>query len=82
VPPVKTTLPPESKRFIKNMEQTFHLVMKPYKQYSRFKEIINRVNEAAINRRSIEIVYYTMSRKKESKRKVDPYKIWFFNGTF
>ena len=56
--------------------------MKPYKQYSKFKEIINRVNDAAIKKKSIEIVYYTMSRKKESKRKVDPYKIWFFNGTF
>ncbi|MFC1868759.1 helix-turn-helix transcriptional regulator [Thermodesulfobacteriota bacterium] len=79
---VKTTLPPESKKFIKSMEQTLHLGMKPYKQYSKFKEIINRVNEAAINKKSIEMVYYTMSRKKESKRKVDPYKIWFFNGTF
>ena len=79
---VKTTLPPESKKFIKNVEQTLHLGMKPYKQYSKFKEIINRVNDAAINKKSIEIVYYTMSRKKESKRKVDPYKIWFLNGTF
>lgn len=79
---VKTTLPPESKKFIKNIEQTLHLGMKPYKQYSKFKEIINRVNDAAINKRAIEIVYYTMSRKKESRRKVDPYKIWFFNGTF
>ena len=79
---VKTTLPPESKKFIKNVEQTLHLGMKPYKQYSKFKEIINRVNDAAINKKSIEMVYYTMSRKKESKRKVDPYKIWFLNGTF
>ena len=23
-----------------------------------------------------------MSRKKKTKRKVDPYNIWFFNGTF
>ena len=23
-----------------------------------------------------------MSRKKEGRRKVDPYRIWFFNGTF
>ncbi|MGD8388780.1 MAG: WYL domain-containing protein, partial [Desulfobacteraceae bacterium] len=23
-----------------------------------------------------------MSRKKESRRRVDPYRIWFFNGTF
>jgi predicted DNA-binding transcriptional regulator YafY len=79
---VKATLPPESKRFIKNVEQTLHLGMKPYKEYSKFKEIINRVNDAAINKKSIEMVYFTMSRKKESKRKVDPYKIWFFNGTF
>jgi len=78
---VKTTLPPESKKFIKNVEQTLHLGMKPYKQYSKFKEIINRVNDAAIKKKSIEIVYYTMSRKKESKRKVDPYKIWFYEGT-
>ena len=28
------------------------------------------------------MVYYTMSRKKESTRKVDPYKIWFFNAPF
>ena len=40
------------------------------------------MNDAATGRKTIEIVYYTMSRKKETKRKVDPYRIWFFNGTF
>ena len=79
---VKTTLPPESIKYLKNVEQTLHLGVKPYKEYGKFKEILNRVNEAAINRKSIEIVYYTMSRKKESTRRVDPYRIWFFNGTF
>ena len=79
---VRTTLPPESKKYLKNVEQTLHLGLKPFKEYSKFKEIINRVNEAAIKKLSIEIVYYTMSRKKESRRKVDPYKVWFFNGTF
>jgi len=79
---IKTTIPPESVKYLKNVEQTLHLGLKPYKKYGKFKEIINRVNDAAINKKSIEIVYYTMSRKKESKRKVDPYKVWFFNGTF
>ena len=79
---VKATLPPESKNFIKNVEQTLHLGIKPYKQYSKFREIINRVNDASLNRKTVEMVYYTMSRKKESTRKVDPYKIWFLNGTF
>ena len=40
------------------------------------------MNEAAVKKRSIEIVYFTMSRNKETWRKVDPYRIWFFNGTF
>ncbi len=79
---VKTTLPPESIKYLNNVEQTLHLGVKPYKEYGKFKEILNRVNDAAINRKSIEIVYYTMSRKKETRRRVDPYRIWFFNGTF
>ncbi len=79
---VKTTLPPESNKFIKNVEQTLHIGMKPHNKYSKFKEIIKQVNDAAVHKKTIEIVYYAMSRKKESKRKVDPYKIWFFNGTF
>ena len=79
---IKTTIPPESKKYLKNVEQILHVGLKPYKEYSKFKEIINRVNEATQKKKSIDIVYYTMSRKKESKRKVDPYRIWFFNGTF
>jgi len=55
--------------------------MKPYKEYGKFKEILNRVNEAAINRKSIEIVCYTMSRKKETRRRVDPHRISLFFTT-
>lgn len=79
---IKTTLPPESTKYLNTVEQTLHLGLKPFKEYGKFREIINRVNEAAIKKTSIEIVYYTMSRKKESRRKVDPYRIWFFSGTF
>ena len=79
---IKATLPPESIKYLKNVEQTLHIGLKPYKEYGKFKEIINRAESAAINKKSIEIVYYTMSRKKEARRRVDPYKIWFFNGTF
>jgi len=75
---VKTTLPPESIKYLENVEQTLHMGMKPYKEYGKFKGILNRVNDAAVNRKSIEIVYYTMSRRKESRRLVDPYRIWFF----
>lgn len=57
------------------------MAVKPYKEYGKFKEILNQENSAAVNRITIEMVYYNMSRKKETRRQVGPYRIWFFNGT-
>ena len=79
---IRTTLPPESVKYLQEVEQTLHLEIKPFKEYEKFREIINRVNDAAVKKRRVEIVYYTMSRKKETRRKVDPYRIWFFDGSF
>jgi len=45
---VKTTLPPESIKYLKNVEQTLHLCMKPYKEYGKFKKILNWVNEQVL----------------------------------
>jgi predicted DNA-binding transcriptional regulator YafY len=79
---IKTTIPPESLKYLEQVQQTLHVGIKPFKDYARFRGIIDRVTDAAVKKRSIEIVYYTMSRKKESRRRVDPYRVWFFNGTF
>ena len=79
---IKTTLPAESLRYLSSVQKTLHVELRPYKEYGKFKEIINRVNQAALERESIEMVYFTMGRKKETKRKVDPYRILFSNGTF
>jgi predicted DNA-binding transcriptional regulator YafY len=79
---IKATLPPDSEEFLKNVQNTLYVSQKQYKEYGKAKGSINMVNDAAIRKRSIEINYYSMSHKKESVRKVDPYRIWFFNGTF
>lgn len=78
---VRSTLPPESLSYLRRIEQTFHIGFKPFKDYSRFKEIIKQINDAVLKLRVIEIRYYSMSSKQETTRKVDPYKVWFFNGT-
>ena len=78
---VRSTLPPESLSYLRRIEQTFHVGFKPLKHYSCFKEIIKQINEAVLNVRVLEMRYYSMSSKRERTRKVDPYKVWFFNGT-
>ncbi len=79
---MRTTLPPESVAYLERVEQTLHVGVKPYKDYGRFREMIQRAEAATEGRRTLEIVYYTMSRRSESRRRVDPYRIWFFKGTF
>jgi len=80
---IKSTLPPESLAYMDQVEQTLHIGFKPYKDYSRFKEIIRRINDATLNQRTIDMIYKTMSRGgEENRRQVDPYRVMFFNGTF
>jgi predicted DNA-binding transcriptional regulator YafY len=79
---IKATLPAESKKYLKQIETSLRAGSGPHKNYDKFRETIETLNEAVINKKVVEIVYYTMSRKKVSQRKVAPYKLWFYNGTF
>lgn len=79
---IKAMLPPDSLKFLKNLEHIFYIGFKPSMDYGKFREIIQKLNKSLDNRNTIEMLYYSMWRKKETWRKVDPYCIWFFNGTF
>ena len=79
---IKTTLPNESKKYLKQIEKSLRAGTGPHKKYDKFKDTIETLNEAVINKKVVEIVYYTMSRKKVTQRKVAPYKLWFYDGTF
>jgi predicted DNA-binding transcriptional regulator YafY len=79
---IKTTLPPESKEYLSKIQRSLRAAPKPYKKYSQFENIIEQVNAAVINKRIVEIIYYSMGRQKVTQREVVPYKIWFFDGGF
>jgi predicted DNA-binding transcriptional regulator YafY len=79
---IKTTLPDEYITYLGQIEKSLVVRSKPHKQYAQLRNVIEKVSQAAIDRNYIQIDYYTMSRKKKARRKVAPYKIWFFDGTF
>ena len=79
---IKATLPPEYMTYLRHVESSLKVDLKPTKDYSRFGEIIDQINEAILHRRQVRISYFVMSRRKTSQRVVDPYKLWFFDGTF
>ena len=79
---IKATLPAETIQYLDRIEDSLEVGSKPYKQYEQLRDSIDRISEATIHRKIIEIDYFTMSRKEETRRKVAPYKIWFFDGAF
>jgi predicted DNA-binding transcriptional regulator YafY len=79
---IKATLPPEYMTYLRHVESSLKVDLKPTKDYSQFREIIDQINEAILNRRHVRITYFVMSRKKTSQRMVAPYRLWFFDGTF
>ncbi|MFH2130198.1 MAG: WYL domain-containing transcriptional regulator [bacterium] len=78
---VRSTLPPRTLEYLGRIESAFSVGIKPYKDYARFREIMNQVNQAITEGRRLEMAYHPLRRDKETLRVVDPYKIWFFEGT-
>jgi len=78
---VTATLPPETLSYLDRMRSSFSMKSKSYKDYGRFREMISQVNRAAMECRTIEIAYHSLRGDSATIRKVDPYKIWFYDGT-
>ena len=79
---IKTTLPDEYLDYLDQIEESLAVRTKPYKQYSQLRDMIEQISAAAVQKKWIDLDYYTISRQTKTRRKVAPYKIWFFNGTF
>jgi len=79
---IKATLPAETIHYLDRLEDSFEVGSKPYRPCGQLRDSIDTISEAAAQRKIIEIEYFTMSRKEKTRRKVAPYKIWFFDGAF
>ncbi len=78
---IQATLPPQALSYLDQIQSVFHVGIRPYKEYGKFREILNQVSTAALECRCIEMVYHSLHRKEKTIRKVDPYKVWFYDGT-
>jgi predicted DNA-binding transcriptional regulator YafY len=79
---IRTTLPPPTVSYIDRMAETFRVRSRGYRRAGAGSVAVNQIHEAILQRHSLDIVYYTMSRNQEDKRRVDPYKLLFFDGAF
>ncbi len=74
------SLSEETRNLVEHFENVLEFGLKPKKDFSRHREILHQVNKACSERRRVEMVYYTFSRDQETRRRLDPYRIWYYDG--
>jgi predicted DNA-binding transcriptional regulator YafY len=79
---IKTTLPEEYLTALEQFQKGFGVGLKPHKDYEGTGQTIRLINQAVMDQKYIVIDYFTMSRNQQTRRRVAPYKVWFFDDTF
>ncbi len=79
---VKATLPDAYVDYLKKIENSMAVGVRARKTYQQFQKTLTAVQDAVQRQCHIEIDYFTMSRGKSTRRRVAPYKIWFYKETF
>ncbi len=73
-------LPAEAGEYLENLQSVFSAGIGPHKRYREHRETIDQLARAIKSHRTAEIRYYSASRDKMRRRKVDPYHLWFASG--
>jgi predicted DNA-binding transcriptional regulator YafY len=79
---IKKVLPPDALAYLAQIESSLEVGSGPYKRFENIRDLVEKVSQAAHRKKIVDMVYYTMSRKTESRRRVAPYKLWFIDGSF
>ncbi len=74
-------LPAETIAYIQKLRNSFSVAIGPHKSYRQYREIMERITRAIDQKRTVEVKYFSASRNRTGRRAVDPYKLWYANGS-
>jgi len=77
---ITSALPPSGLDFARRMGEFFSIGLGPHKAYARHRETLERLSRAVVDRRTVQVRYYSASRGRATRREVDPYHLWFAAG--
>jgi len=77
---LESTLGTENRQYIKKIDKMISISLGKLKDYQEYSDIFQKLNQAILEKRQIEIDYYTITRNKLTKRIVDPLHLMFREG--
>jgi len=58
------------------------VAVSPAKPHAPYRAMIDVVSQAVLQRRRLEVVYPRHARRTDTRRRVAPYRLLFFEGSF
>ena len=78
---IKANLPSKSKDYLALLQQTIQIGMPPYKVYKAHRSRIDPIQRAIETGKTIEIRYAPLRTGRAATRAVNPYRLWYYDGT-
>jgi predicted DNA-binding transcriptional regulator YafY len=77
---IRAGLSPELAGYLEQLGESFRVLPGPHKSYARYRETIQRLNDAVIARQTLRMRYATGRTGEVGTRDLDPYKVWYRGG--
>jgi predicted DNA-binding transcriptional regulator YafY len=79
---IKALLPAEMVQQLERAQAGLAVGTTPVKAHAAYRGMIDIVNQAVSQRRRLDMTYRSMRGRAETRRRVDPYRLLFFEGAF
>jgi predicted DNA-binding transcriptional regulator YafY len=79
---IKALLPAEMLQQLERAQAGLSVGATPAKAHAAYRNWIDLVNQALARRRRLDMTYRAMRDRTETRRRVDPYRLLFFDGAF
>jgi predicted DNA-binding transcriptional regulator YafY len=77
---IRAALGPEVAAFVERLGESFRVFPGPHKRYASYREVIQVLNRAVLERRTVRMSYRTGRTGRLATRGLDPYRIWYRSG--
>jgi predicted DNA-binding transcriptional regulator YafY len=77
---IRAGLGPELSDYLARLAESFRVLPGPHKNYARFRETIQKLNDAVVRRRIVRMRYRTGRTGTVATRDLDPYRVWYRRG--
>jgi len=73
-------LPSEAAAYVQQMHGYFGVGLGPHKVYRQHRQTIEQLTRAISHKRTVQMRYYSASRRATTRRDADPYSLWYAAG--